>query len=109
MPRSAAAKPGTERFRDERRKGGGPRMHSRGWHDHEEPRDLERVAQSAAVDAVPEVEAGGDRAGVGRQRKTSGTQGRERRKRTTPPSKGRKKSTRAAKGTGHGHRRANRD
>jgi hypothetical protein len=90
MPRRAAKNvPGTERYRDERRKGGGPRMHARGWHDHEEPHDLERVADNEGNEAVIEAESGGDRAGMGRRRmKASGSQGRERRKRTVPPGKG---------------------
>jgi hypothetical protein len=89
MPRRAAKNvPGTERYRDERRKGGGPRMHARGWHDHEEPHDLERVADTGR-DALIEAESGGDRTGMGRR--ATGTrpgQSRERRKRTTPPGKG---------------------
>lgn len=109
MPRRPAKNvPGTERYRDERRKGGGPRMHSREWHDHDEPRELEPLAVSAATEAVPEVEAAPERSGMGRRRKTTGTQGREHRKRTTPPSKGPKKKTRTAHGTQAGHRRASR-
>jgi hypothetical protein len=81
--------PGTERYRDERRKGGGPRMHSRGWHDHEEPHDLERVADNEGKDALIEAESGGDRAGMGRRAtQARATQANERRKRTVPPSKG---------------------
>jgi len=100
MPRKAAKNvPGTERFRDERR-GGGPKMHGRAWHDHDEPRDLEPEVM-AAPDAVVEAESSGERKGMSRSRKTSGSQGRERRKRTVPPSKGVKK---AAHGSKRGHR-----
>jgi hypothetical protein len=90
MPRRPAKNvPGTERYRDERRKGGGPRMHARGWHDHDEPHDLERVADNAGNDAVIEAESGGDRTGMGRRAAAARpTQTRERRKRTVPPSKG---------------------
>jgi hypothetical protein len=64
-------------------------MHARGWHDHDEPHELERVAENEGKDAVVEAESGGDRAGMGRRRmQTAGAQGRERRKRTVPPSKG---------------------
>jgi hypothetical protein len=110
MPRKAKDVPGTERYRDERRKGGGPRMHARGWHDHEEPRDLERVADSVGNEAVPEVESGGDRAGVGRRRVQRATpQGKARRKRTTPVGKGPKKKPGAAKKISKsGHRAAGR-
>ncbi len=63
-------------------------MHARGWHDHDEPHDLERAA-NAGRDALIEAESGGDRTGMGR-RATGARPGqsRERRKRTTPPSKG---------------------
>lgn len=105
MPRRAAKNvPGTERFRDERRTGGGPRMHARGWHDDETPRELEGDLEKLRNDAVPEAEGGGDRAGMGRQRKTSGTQGRERRKRATPPGKGPKKKAGAGKQAKRGQR-----
>ena len=64
-------------------------MHSRKWHDHDEPRDLERASQNEGNDALLEAESGGDRAGMGRRRmKAAGSQGRERRKRTVPPGKG---------------------
>jgi hypothetical protein len=100
MPRKRAKDvPGTERYRDERRKGGGPRMHARQWHDHDEPHDLERVSQNEGKDAVIEAESGGDRAGMGRRRmQTAGSQGRERRKRTVPPSKGLPKSAARKRG-----------
>ena len=88
-PRAAKNVPGTERYRDERRKGGGPRMHARGWHDHDEPHDLERVADNEGSEAVIEAESGGDRSGMGRRRmQTAGSDGNERRKRTVPPGKG---------------------
>jgi hypothetical protein len=56
-------KPGTERHRDEAREGG-PRMHGRGWHDHDEAHSAE-LESMAAPDAVPEVEAGDERQGMG--------------------------------------------
>ena len=89
MPRKAVKSvPGTERFRDERRKDGGPRIHGRQWHDHDEPRDLER-ASMAGAGAVPDVADGsGERKGMNRSRKTSGTGGREKRKRSVPIGKG---------------------
>ncbi len=40
----AKGKPGTERYRDERRSGGGPRMHGRKWHDHEQPHEIEKLS-----------------------------------------------------------------
>jgi hypothetical protein len=57
-------KPGTERHRDEAREGG-PRMHGRGWHDHDEAHSAE-LESMAAPDAVPEVEAADERQGMGR-------------------------------------------
>ena len=49
MPRATSTKnkPGTERYRDERRKGGGPRMHGRDWHDHEQPKEFEPEVMAA--------------------------------------------------------------
>jgi hypothetical protein len=74
-------------------------MHSRGWHDHKEPHDLERVADNEGNDAVIEAESGGDRAGMGRRRpQTAGSQGRERRKRTVPPGKGLSKRAKGTRG-----------
>ena len=93
MARKAAKNvPGTERYRDERRTGGGARMHEREWHEHDAPHDLERVANSEGFDAIPEVEASGERAGMRRkQAQTPQSQGGERRKRSVPPSKGPKR------------------
>lgn len=109
MPRRAAKNvPGTERYRDERRKGGGPRMHARGWHDHDEPHDLERVADTGR-DALIEAESGGDRTGMGRRATAARPgQSRERRKRTTPPSKGLSKRAagKRVKAPAHGKTRA---
>ena len=39
----AKANAGSERARDERRSGGGPRMHGRTWHDHEQPHQIDRL------------------------------------------------------------------
>jgi hypothetical protein len=98
MPRKPAKSvPGTERFRDERRNGG-PRMHEREWHDHEEPHELERVETSLAADAVIEAESAGERTGM--HRRATGTRPElthEHRKRTVPPSKGRKQTRSASK------------
>ena len=86
---------GTERYRDERRASGGPRMHQREWHDHDEPHDLELLANSEGFEAIPEVEASGNRAGMRRMYAQSPTsQGGEHRKRTVPPSKGKPRSKR---------------
>ncbi len=64
-------------------------MHSRKWHDHDEPRDLERTSENEGKDALLEAQSGRDRRGMGRWRVTaSGSQGHERRKRTVPPGKG---------------------
>jgi hypothetical protein len=86
--RPAKSTPGTERYRDERRSGGGPRMHGRKWHDHDNPRDLEPAGASAA-ETITEGEHGGAHAGMGRVRANAKTsQGRVRRKRTAPVTKG---------------------
>lgn len=84
MPRKAKDVPGTERYRDQRRTGGGPRMHARKWHDHDEPRDLEPISESAGNEARLRAESAPERTGMGRR-----IEQREKRKRTTPPSKGR--------------------
>ena len=74
-------------------------MHSRGWHDHDEPHELERVADNEGNEAVIEAESGGDRAGMGKRRmQTAGSQGRERRKRTVPPGKGLSKRAAGSRG-----------
>lgn len=67
MPNKPKSKPGTERRRDEQRRDGGPRMHGRDWHDHDELRDLQRE-RATALDAVPEVEGAPERVGMGRGR-----------------------------------------
>jgi hypothetical protein len=80
---------GTERYRDERRSDDLPKMHGREWHDHDEPREVESVANSEGADAVVEAESGGDRTGTGRrQTEARAVQSQERRKRTVPPGKG---------------------
>lgn len=100
----AKSVPGTERFRDESRKDGGPRMHGRQWHDHDEPHDLEPEAM-AAPDAVPEAEGGGERTGMGARRtEARATQSRERRKRSVPPGKGPKQKPGAGKTVKSGQR-----
>ena len=87
-PRAPARnKPGTERFRDERRKSGGPRIHGREWHDHDKPKALP-PEYMAGADAVPEVESSGEHMGMNR---------RTRRKRMTPVGKGPKTKPGSAK------------
>jgi hypothetical protein len=91
MPRNAG-KPvrGTERYRDEQR-AGGPRMHGRGWHDHDEPHELERADLNEGIDAVLEAESSGERTGMGtRSTGARPEQTSERRKRSVPPSKGKR-------------------
>jgi hypothetical protein len=90
MARTAAKDvPGTERYRDERRKGGGARMHGRKWHDHEKPTETEGELERARYKAIPEVESGGARTGMGARREGARpSQRRERRKRSVPAGKG---------------------
>jgi hypothetical protein len=61
----AKDKPGSERFRDERRTDGGAQMHGRLWHDHRGVHSFEREYMAGA-DAVPEVEAADERQGMGK-------------------------------------------
>lgn len=63
MPRKQSNR-GTERYRDEKRAGGGPRYHAERWHDHPEPRVME--PETADLDALPEAEAAPERAGMGK-------------------------------------------
>ena len=65
----AKNKPGTERFRDERRRGG-PRMHGGKWHDHDEPRSFTGDAEMSELDALPEAESSGDRSGMRKSAKS---------------------------------------
>ena len=60
-------------------------MEGHQWEDYDEPRDLE-PEQLAGADSAPDVEAGPEQAGMGKERR--GTTG-EGRKRMTPVSKGR--------------------
>lgn len=76
-------KPGSERFRDEQREGG-PRMEGHQWEDYEEPRELE-PEQLAGAESIPDVEAGPEQSGMGKERR--GTTG-EGRKRSKPIMKG---------------------
>lgn len=66
-----ANKPGTERHRDEARRGGGPRMHGKQWHDHQEAHDLDRVGRSRPDG----MESADERQGMGKHvgRKEKGT------------------------------------
>ena len=97
MPKTNS-KPGTERYRDERRPSGGARMHGRLWHDDDELHELQRDVQTAN-DAVPEVEAAPERVGMGRDNGAPYRQSSGRRELSrTPRGKGvastRKSSTR---------------
>lgn len=65
----AKAKPGTERYRDERRSGGGPRMHGQKWHDHEQPHDVERLSgggRPSRARTGAAMEAADERRGMGK-------------------------------------------
>ncbi|MBV8756067.1 MAG: hypothetical protein JO257_02255 [Deltaproteobacteria bacterium] len=64
----AKAKPGTERYRDERRSGGGPRMHGQGWHDHP-AHDMDRVVgggRASSKRRASATEAADERVGMGK-------------------------------------------
>ena len=92
-------KPGTERFRDEQREDGGPRMEGGEWHDYESPRDLEpeAIAGEGAV-----IEQGLDG--------SPDTKDDPTRKRTTPEGKGTTtEKTREAKGSRRGAKGTGRD
>jgi hypothetical protein len=79
------AKPGTERYRDERRHDPNPKMHGVQWHDHERgpvegmPGRLARSPSSNVVGDGPSFE------GMGKGKR--GTRGAKR-KRMSPVSKG---------------------
>ncbi|HSN26666.1 MAG TPA: hypothetical protein VLT45_10280 [Kofleriaceae bacterium] len=65
----AKAKPGTERYRDERRSGGGPRMHGQRWHDHDQPHDVERLSGGGRPSRGPRdagLEGAEERQGMGK-------------------------------------------
>jgi hypothetical protein len=72
-------------------------MHSRKWHDHEEPRDLEPLSESVGNEALLRAESGPELSGMGRR-----IEEHEKRKRTTPPSKGISRASRANKGVRRG-------
>jgi len=62
------AKPGTERYRDEARSGG-PRMHGRKWHDHEQPHQVDRLTgggHPSGSRGGPAMEAAEERQGMGK-------------------------------------------
>jgi hypothetical protein len=87
MPRTRRT-PGTERFRDEQRRGG-PRMHGRQWHDHDEPSnptpgDLEMEE----LDARPQAESAPEQTGMGRGRLARKTKGVARQLEPSPRAKG---------------------
>jgi hypothetical protein len=104
----AKNKPGTERYRDERRNDARPKMHGGQWHDHSAPKDLEPEIMAGA-DAVIDAEGSQDRTGVGRRANAKTSQGRVRRKRMTPVGKGIKPKTRQAKGARRGAKGTNRE
>jgi hypothetical protein len=88
MPRvsKAANKPGTERYRDERRNDPKPKMHGKQWHDHSgHPVEGVQGSKFGRSTKGP-VRDGGETEGFGKSnRGTTGSQ----RKRMTPVSKGR--------------------
>jgi hypothetical protein len=79
-------KPGTERYRDERRSDSKPKMHGKQWHDHKEhPVEGTQGSKYGAATKGP-VRDSGETVGFGKtNRGTTGAQ----RKRMTPVSKGR--------------------
>jgi hypothetical protein len=73
-------KPGSERFRDERRTARTPRMHGRTWHDHDEPREIRpNPEELAELDALPEAESSGEREGMRKGHVARKTKGKTRR------------------------------
>lgn len=63
------AKPGSERGRDEQRSGGGPRMHGRKWHDHEQPHQVDRLTgggHPSGPRGGAAMEAADERVGMGK-------------------------------------------
>jgi hypothetical protein len=84
---SKAAKPGTERYRDERRSDPKPKMHGKQWHDLK-PHPIEGTQGSKFGRSTKgPVRDGGETEGFGKSKR--GTTG-ARRKRMTPVGKGRK-------------------
>lgn len=62
-------KQGSERARDEARSGGGPRMHGRKWHDHEQPHQIDRLTgggHPAGARRGPSMETADERVGMGK-------------------------------------------
>jgi hypothetical protein len=62
MRRRTHPRPGSERFRDEKRSVRTPRMHGGRWHDHR-PKE---VVPTGVSDALPEAESSGEREGMGK-------------------------------------------
>ena len=63
------AKAGSERARDERRSSGGPRMHGRKWHDHEQPHQVDRLTgggHPSGPRGGAAMEAADERQGMGK-------------------------------------------
>jgi len=87
MPRTkAASRPGTERYRDERRNDSKPKMHGKQWHDHRGHIEGEPGSRRG-MGAAPEVEGSPEKIGMGKTK--AGTRG-PKRKRLTPVGKGRR-------------------
>jgi hypothetical protein len=90
-----AAKPGTERFRDEKRKDSKPKMHGKQWHDHaDNPVEGTQGSKYGAAVKGP-VSDRGESMGFGKAKR--GTKGAKR-KRMTPVGKGRKGERTKARG-----------
>jgi len=87
MPRvsKAAKKPGSERYRDERRNDAKPKMHGKQWHDHGEHPVEGTQGSSFGRSTKGPVRGGGETVGFGKSKR--GTTGAKR-KRMTPVSKG---------------------
>lgn len=80
----ASSKPGTERYRDERRADPKPKMRGRQWSDFKQPRDIDTA--SRVVRGANEVESpSGETQGMGKSK--AATRGSQR-KRMTPVGKG---------------------
>jgi hypothetical protein len=94
----AANKPGTERYRDERRNDPKPKMHGKQWHDHAaNPVEGTQGSKFGRSTKGP-VRDSGETEGFGKSKR--GTRGSQR-KRMTPVSKGRQgERTKAKAGAG---------
>jgi hypothetical protein len=83
MPTKAASRPGSERYRDEKRRDNKPKMHGKQWHEHGAVVEGEQGSHFGMAERV--TRPAGETRGVGKDR--AGTQG-PKRKRMTPVGKG---------------------